>query len=203
MSEPTQRHDVTNEPPQALIEEFTMLMSLALDDMLDGSDRERFDALVRDFPVMAELWSDWQAVDQQLDALPHAEPVAGFGLRFEQRLAHQQQQQQQRVVTVSLIAVFLTVGLGVLGMMSAGAYILATQGPWLGEQLQNLVYLSVAVSTWFGALTNTLAALANSPQAQTLGIVYVLLVAVMIVGSLQMLRRSADLSDAIAMPGLE
>jgi len=203
MSEPTQRHDVPIEPAPAMIEEFTMLMSLALDDMLDGAARARFDALVQRFPALAEMWADWQAIDQRLGAMPHAEPAAGFGLRFEQRLASHAQRQQQRVVTVSLIAVLLTAGLGVLGMMSTGAYVLATQGPWLGEQLRNWVYLSVAVTAWFSALTNTLGALANSPQAQTLGIVYVLAVAVMIVGSLQVLRRSTHLSNAIAVPGLE
>ena len=203
MSEPMQHMDELAEAPPAVVEEFNILMSLALDDLLDDDERAQFDATVAQYPALADQWLTWQTMDRKLHTMPHVEPAAGFTLRFEQRLAHHTQQQQRRIMAVSFIAVMLTAGLGLFGLVSTGAFVLATQGPWLGDQIHRMVLLSVVVTSWLNALSSTVDALANSPQAQVLGLVYVLGVAAMIVAALPVLRRSARLSESVSMPGSE
>ncbi len=58
-------------------------MFLALDDMLDAEDLVRFEACLKAYPSLAELWGSWQAVDQQLVGLPKAAPAPGFVDRFD------------------------------------------------------------------------------------------------------------------------
>jgi hypothetical protein len=50
---------------------------------------------------------------------------------------------------------------------------------------------------------DSLAALANTPQAQALGFMYVVVAIVMIFGWVQLLRRSGRLTTAMALGGTE
>ena len=89
------------------------------------------------------------------------------------------------------------------GVVGGVTFLTSTQGPWLGEQIHNLVVVSAMSGAWFGALLDTLAALASSPQAQALGMMYMLVALVMIFGWVQLLRRSARLSGAVVLPQME
>jgi anti-sigma factor RsiW len=189
--------------PEAVLEEYYWMMSLALDGLLDEGDRVRFEAHAAEYPSLAALWDEWQRLDTQLDAIPHAEPAPGFVERFELRLAQQEHLQQQRVLALSLVAALLVAVGAITAMLGTGAYILSAHGAWLGEQLQNAVYLSVAADSWINALVDSLAALANTPQAQALGFMYVVVAIVMIFGWVQLLRRSARLTTAMALGGME
>jgi anti-sigma factor RsiW len=189
--------------PPAVVEECYWMMSLALDGLLDAPDRARFEEHLAAYPSVAALWREWQQVHSHLDALPHAEPAPGFVVRFEQRLAAQEAAQQQQVLTWSIVAA-VVVALGALfAMVGTGVYIMSAHGAWLGAQLHNLVYTSVAVDTWFDALADSFFALASTPQAQALGMMYVIVAIIMIFGWVQLLRRSARLSGAVALPGME
>jgi len=183
-----------------VVDEFHGLMSLALDDLLDDEDSRRFAAHLADYPALAATWDEWQTLDRQLDALPHAEPAPGFVNRFEARLAAYEQAQQQRVLAFSLIAAVIAGLLAFASVVGFASFLLSTQGPWIGEQMRNAVYLSVVLNNWMRSLTDALAGLAASPQMQGVGIVYVVVAATMIVGWVELLRRNARLTPA---PGLE
>ena len=73
----------------------------------------------------------------------------------------------------------------------------------MGDQLHNLVYASVALDAWADAVVDSLVALASTPQAQALGMMYVVVAIIMIFGWVQLLRRSAQMSSAVAVPGME
>lgn len=191
------------QPPEAVREEFTWMMSLALDGLLDGADQAQFEEYQAQYPALAALWIEWQGLDRKLNLMPHAAPAPGFVSRFEGRLAEQEAQQQRRVLAFSLAAVVLALLLGVSGAAWGVAYLTSAQGPWLGEQIHNAVLFSATAGAWFGALLDTLGALANTPQAQALGMMYVLVAMIMIFGWVQLLRRSARLPGAVALPPME
>ena len=50
-------------PPEVL-EEFALLMSLALDGLLDADEQARFAALLDRYPELAEEWDTWRALDR-------------------------------------------------------------------------------------------------------------------------------------------
>ena len=189
--------------PADVLENFYWMMSLALDGLLDTAERAEFDACQAQYPSLAALWLDWQMLHQDLGEMPHAEPAPGFVRRFEERLAQHEAEQQRRVMAFSLVSVLLVALLAVAGVVGGLTYLTSTQGPWLGEQIHNMVVLSAMSGAWFGALLDTLAALASSPQAQALGMMYMLVALVMIFGWVQLLRRSARLSGAVVLPQME
>ena len=147
---------------------------------------------------IAVLWVEWQNMHVRLDELPHAEPAPGFVERFEMRLGQQEALQQRRVLTFSLVAAVLVAFGAIAATVGTGAYILAEHGSWLGEQLHNVVYTSVALDAWADAVVDSLVALASTPQAQALGMMYVVVAIVMIFGWVQLLRRNAQMSSAVA-----
>ena len=153
--------------------------------------------------ALTALWNEWQGLDRELGELPHAEPLPGFVARFEGRLAQQEAQQQRRVLAFSLMSVLLVALLAVAGGVWGITWLTSTQAPWLGEQIRNLVLLSATAGTWFGALIDTLGALANTPQAQAMGMMYAVVAMIMIFGWVQLLRRSARLPGAVALPPME
>ncbi len=189
--------------PAAVLEEMYWMMSLALDGLLDEADQARFDDYCVHYPAVAGLWDEWQKLDRQLEKLPHVEPAPGFSDRFVLRLAEHEAQQQQRVLALSLLAAFFVTLFAAAAIIGTGAYILSAQGSWLGEQLHNLVYASVTVNRWLDSFAGSLAALATTPQAQALGMMYVVVAIIMVFGWVQLLRRSARLSGAVALPGME
>ena len=203
MMEPIMHDEQTGAAPPAILEEFYWMMSLALDGLLDDADRMQFEAHLAQYTDLAALWAEWQNVHIRLDELPHAEPAPGFVSRFEVRLAQQEALQQRRVLTFSLVLAVLAAFGAVAATVGTGAYIMAAHGSWLGEQLHNVVYASVALDAWADAVVDSLAALASTPQAQALGMMYVVVAIIMIFGWVQLLRRRAQMSSAVAAPGME
>jgi hypothetical protein len=207
MMEPVMHDQQLGDAPPEILEEFYWMMSLALDDLLDDGDRVQFEAHQVQYPGLAALWVDWQNMHVRLDELPHAEPAPGFVARFELRLAQQEALQQRRVLTFSLVAAVLVAFGAIAATVGTGAYVLAEHGSWLGEQLYSVVYTSVALNAWADAVVDSLFALASTPQAQAVGMMYVVVAIVMIIGWVQLLRRSAQMSGAIsrtvAAPGME
>ena len=203
MMEPIMHDQQLGDAPPAIVEEFYWMMSLALDGLLDDADRGQFDGHLAQYPDLAALWAEWQNMHVRLDKLPHAEPAPGFVERFELRLAQQEALQQRRVLTLSLVVAVLAACGAIAATVGTGAYILAAHGSWLGDQLHNLVYASVALDAWADAVVDSLVALASTPQAQALGMMYVVVAIIMIFGWVQLLRRSAQMSSAAAVPGME
>jgi anti-sigma factor RsiW len=201
--DPTLHNDQLNQAPPAIEEQFYWLMSLALDGMLDDEDRVTFDAYQAQYPALADMWQEWQVLDRQLDVLPHVEPAPGFVQRFEVRLAGYEAQQQQRVLALSFVSAVVAGVFALSAVIGAGAWLLSTQGPWLGGQIGNAVYLTIVIQNWVNAIVDTLIGLAATPQAQALGMVYVAVAVAMIAGWVRLLQRSARYAPALSAPGLE
>ena len=117
--------------------------------------------------------------------MTHVLPAAGFVARFEARLAMAEQLQQRRVMTFAFVVVGLALACFVAGAICTGAFVVSTQGPWMGEKIRNLVYTANVVDNWFGAFVDTLLSVMSSPKARALGFVYLAMVALIVGAWLQ------------------
>lgn len=198
MSKPTMHtathsvaHSVT---PEA---EFDWLMSLALDDQLDGDAQARFDALVADDPELAEAWRAWQWIDHEFSTTPAVTPSSGFVQRFELRLAEAEKERQQRVWLLSMTMALLAVALVFAITAGVGFFIFLTQGQWVGAQLRSLALVYTSINLWLTTLGEMANTLFNTPQAQVAMGVYVLASLGVVIAWVQLLRRSAHLERAL------
>ncbi len=175
--------------------EFGWLMSLALDGQLDAPEQARFDALVANHEELALAWKAWQWIDSEFDATPSLTPSTGFVQRFELRLAEEEKQRQQRVLLLSVSVALMALMVVFLSTAGVGAFVLLTQGQWLGEQVRTLTLAYTSVNLWFASGLDTVASVAQMPQAQFGGLLYALLMVGLVVAWVQLLRRSARLDS--------
>lgn len=179
--------------------EFDWLMSLALDDRLDADERARFEALAADHEELALAWKAWQWIDSEFVATPSLTPSSGFVQRFEMRLAEQEQQRQQRVLLLSAALGLMALVVVFFSTAGVGAFVLLTQGQWLGEQIRSMVLAYTSANLWFTSSLDAVASISRTPQAQIVGAFYALVMVLMMMAWVQLLRRSARL-DGSATP---
>lgn len=185
-------------PPAHVEEEFGLLMSLALDDLLDDEEQATFDDYLARYPVLADDWAQWQQLDTQLFAMPAAPPPSDFLERFEVRLVQQERRRRLWWGTgFAAVVVLLSLGI-VLGTVSFGAYVVLRQPQWLSELVHLLAYYSAAAATGVDALRNALAAVAGSEQARTFGLVYAVATAGLIGAWVLVLRRTTRMVQPTA-----
>ena len=182
-------------PPEVL-EEFALLMSLALDGLLDADEQARFAALLDRYPELAEEWDTWRALDSRLMETPHAAPAPGFVDRFEQRLAAQEARRQHWVIGLSAAATLVTMALVMVTLVSTGAAAFSAQSVWIGQQLHSLAYALVLADRWLSTAVITALVMLGTPQARIAGLAYTAAVMAMIFVWTQLVRRSGDSPDA-------
>ncbi|HMN29511.1 MAG TPA: hypothetical protein PKE45_15280 [Caldilineaceae bacterium] len=188
-----EQHDNFNLPPQPtqeIVEEFSLLMSLCLDDLLDVAERQRFEAYLARYSALAHRWRDWQRVHHKLWSAPHMEPPAGFVLRVETRLLQQDRRRhlwQGAFFALCLVGVWVGMLLLATGL---GAYLLFNQGDWLTDVIHNLAYFSSTAANWLSTLRNSTYTLAASPQAMALCLGYIALAAILLSAWFRFLRQT-------------
>ncbi len=108
-------------------EQFTALMSLALDGWLDGDDRQRLDQHLATCPTCRAEWQAMQQVSALFEASPMVGPPLGFAVRLERRLAEKKKQRRQlfgglALLTGSLSLAAVTVAVVVLIVLGVTAW---------------------------------------------------------------------------------
>ena len=179
-------------------EEFMLLMSLSLDDLLDEAEAARFDQYLTDFPTLALHWQSWQRLHHGFVAMPPVEPPAGFVDRFETRLLqHERRRRLWFGMVVGGVTLLLWIGV-IVGLFSMGAYLFVNQGSWLSALIQNLTYAWVTLGQWLKTGWETLGLFAATPQAKAVAVGYLLLAAALLGGWLTFLRRSLQQQELSA-----
>ncbi|MEZ4612782.1 MAG: hypothetical protein R2838_21490 [Caldilineaceae bacterium] len=183
-------------PPAAVEEEFFMLMSMALDGLLDADEQMRLDDYVAAYPALAARWDEWQMLDGQLAALPHVAPPVNFMAHFETRLT--QQERRRRLwwgfgfgALVALLAVGMVAG------VSRVRRVRHVQPIRMAERIgaRRCLWLGGAASVGRRAACAALA-VAGAEQMRTLGLVYALVSAALLTGWVFFLRRTARPADS-------
>lgn len=111
--------------------DMTMLMSLALDSLLDKEDRLRLEQHVQTCPACQSEWEAMQAVSALFAESAMVGPPLGFAVRVERKLAEKERKRRQTfgglaILTSSLslagltIAAVCLIALGVLTWQGVG-----------------------------------------------------------------------------------
>lgn len=174
-------------------DDFIVLMSLSLDQLLDDEEHRRFDRYLTDYTTLAEEWQEWQGMHQQLVAMPHATPAPGFVERFELQLLQQERRRRLRQgIWIGALSLLLWVGV-VIGVVGVGSYLFVNQSIWLSESIQNLIYWWATAVHWLQSLIAALAVFAGTPQGKSIGVAYVVLAFSMLGAWGYFLRRATQL----------
>lgn len=132
-------------------EEMTMLMSLALDNLLEDKDRQRLEQHLQACPACRSEWGAMQAVSALFAESLMVGPPLGFAVRVERKLAEKDRKRRQ---TFSGLAV-LTSSLSLAGLTVAVVFlivvaILAWQGLGPLSSLQEETTAVSQVATGMG-----------------------------------------------------
>lgn len=180
------------QPTLEMQEEFTLLMSLQLDGLLDGDEQQQFDSYLEHYPLFARQWREWQRLHHQMVATPHVEPPPDFVERVGLCLLQSERRRRlwQGLLFGALI-VFLWSGLAAT-VVVLSAFLLFSQGARLNDLIYLLAYLSATVGHWFTVLWESLGAIAASPQAVVMVLIYVTVATLLLSLWVRFLRRTTD-----------
>jgi anti-sigma factor RsiW len=181
--------------------EFSLLMSLALDNLLNQEEDRRFQYYLQSFPVCNREWRTWQQVHRRLQSAPTAEPPVDFVQKFEARLI--QQERRRQLWQGALIGGLVLVLWGGLFFTIAGlsVYLLVNQAAWSGELIHRLVYSASAINQWGGTLRRALETFMGTPQAAGVGIGYLAVAIVLLSWWIRFLQRTTHAQESIPAEG--
>lgn len=149
-------------------DEALMLMSLALDGLLEADEKERLQRLVAADPALNDAWRRWQQMDAFLATTPRIEPAPGFMSRFATRLEHHERRARIRqgiIFTATAVVVWAALLAMVAGL---GWLLLVNQTQWMNAFVRDLAVYPSAALTWLRALWTSLSAMVGEPQTLVL-----------------------------------
>ncbi|MFN8445793.1 MAG: hypothetical protein U0175_33695 [Caldilineaceae bacterium] len=145
-------------------DEAMLLMSLALDDMLDTAEEARFHSLLDQDANLSLIWEDWQRIDTRFSSLGRVLPPVDFVKQFEARL------EQQEVVQLGRANLFVVIGaLVIWGGMIAGGLVLgynayANQARLMSDFVHSFTAAAASLMHWIHAFNLAFATATSSPQ---------------------------------------
>lgn len=149
-------------------DEYGLLMSLALDGLLDGEEKNRLDAHLAGCTHCRGQWSLWQSIDSAFRAAPMTAPSAAFVDNFAERLAAQERRRQVRMgIFLGALTLLLWL-IGVTGAVLLFGALLYNQVGWFTDSLHWLAYLWTALTVITSSLLALAGGLTESPS--TLGV---------------------------------
>lgn len=175
---------------------YGLMMSLALDNLLDSEESVRLEAHLADCSPCREQWRLWRALDNALLAAPMTEPSPGFVLNFSRQLAAQERRRQVRVgfLLGALTLVMWLIGVaGVALVISALVY---NQVSWFSEMLHWLAYLWTAATVVGNSFLALAGGLFQPPSGVGLVTGYLVLAGGILVMWSRYLRRSLIIVEA-------
>jgi predicted anti-sigma-YlaC factor YlaD len=176
-------------------DEFGMLMSLALDNLLDRAEQAQLDAHLADCNRCRAQWNLWQSLDTALHAAPMTTPSPVFAHNFGLRLAAQDRRRQVRlgILLGALTLVMWLIGVAGVALVIGG--LIYNQVGWFTESLHWLAYVWTAVSVIGSSLLALLGGVTQEPSAMGLLTGYVALAGGVLVMWSRYLRRSLQAVD--------
>jgi len=175
--------------PHNASEELDWLMSLALDDALEGADTERMELLLRQEPQNLERWAAWQAVDSAFHDAPMATPAPDFSQKFARKLEFHERQRRLRTGFIfGTVAVALWVS-ALTGFVVLGALVWSNQEALSLGLIQDMAYWWSAIGQLGRALLSTGEALWSAPQTRAF-FCYIAIVMAILAAWFMFLRHS-------------
>lgn len=178
-------------------DEFGMLMSLALDNLLDKAEEMQLETHLAGCAQCRIQWSLWQSLDAAIRLAPMTAPSPAFAQNFRLRLAAQERRRQARMgILIGALTLVMWL-IGVTGVALVIGALIYNQVGWFTETVHWLVYVWTAVSVIGGSLLSLLGGLAEEPSAVGLLAGYVVLTGGVLAVWARYLRRSLRMVEAI------
>lgn len=113
--------------------EYLMLISLALDGMLESDEKKRLDGHLEQCSGCRGQWLLWQAIDDRLRAAPVPVPAPGFSHSVARRLARQERLRNLRMGAMLTVFALVVWSLGLVGVCVLAGGIVYTNLERLAE----------------------------------------------------------------------
>jgi hypothetical protein len=180
-------------------EDFTLLMSLRLDDLLDAEEEQRFQGYVSQHAQCAQQWRRWQQLHHRFAHAPHMEPPLDFARQFATRL-DAQERRRQLWWGAAVGALFMLLWLGmVIGTVAFGLILVMNQPVWMSNLIHNLAYLGATIQQGVALWWNSFNSFLATPQAQGMGIAYLLVAIALLMLWVRVLRRTTRIEEIVSM----
>ncbi len=178
-------------------ETLEVLMSLALDELLDEDGTARLELMLASDAAWSAEWEKWLAVDASLRSAPQVEPPADFLAGVEQKIVQLERRRRLWSGAIIGLSALLLWGSALVGLVSLGAFVLANQATWLNELIHGIAlswvrFTGLMQFLWYGALN-----LASTPQALALGICYGVMTAALLGLWIGLLRRTTRAGETL------
>ncbi len=177
--------------------EYGLLMSLALDNLLEEAEQTKLDAHLGRCARCRTQWSLWQSIAAALYAPPLTAPSPAFVQNFAQRLAAQERRRQVRLGVLLGALTLVMWSIGVAGVVFVIGALIYNQVGWFTETLHWLAYVWTAVSVIGGSLLALLGGVTEEPSAVGLLAGYVVLAGGVLLVWSRYLRRSLRMVEIV------
>jgi hypothetical protein len=178
------------QPSPELQDEFTLLMSLHLDGLLDEAEISQFEAYMQRYPRLARQWREWQHLHERLVAEPHVLPPVDFVSKVEQSLV-QQGRRRQLWQGMALGILILVLWGGLFATVAGlGALMLVNDGGWLNDMIHQLAFLSSTLGYWLRTGRTLISTLVDLPQAFLICSLYITVAVILLSLWIRFLRRT-------------
>lgn len=171
-----------------------LLMSMALDGLLDAHDQKQLDLILAADAGLRDTWQQWQKMDALFGgaAAVAAVPQPGFVARFDTQL--DKQLARRRARRRMLYGATATVAwLGTLAAIGFAAWFLfSNQTQWMNDFVRELVYYPSAVSIWARAVRSSFSATISEPQSIAVVGCYAMASATLLAVWMWFLRRTTQ-----------
>jgi anti-sigma factor RsiW len=129
--------------------EYTMLMSVALDDEATPAEQQHLRDHLRTCAECAGVWERWQAVDRRLDTAPLMMPSPGFADTVMARIETQAlKPQRAHRLNAQLVVGLLAVGLALALLLTGLLLYWGAQNPAQVTNLFFAVLSGAGMATW-------------------------------------------------------
>lgn len=172
--------------------DYLVLISLALDGMLEASEQARLDRHLEQCSRCRVQWLLWQVIDQKLRAAPAPAPPPDFSHQVMERLSRQE---RLRNMQVGLLLTALTVFVWALGLVGAAGLVCALVYTNLGRFAAASQFLTDAwaVAGVVGqSLWEVTIELTTTPTALGVASAYLVIAAVALAVWCLVIQRSAQ-----------
>lgn len=184
---------VTLIPPferQEAHDEYSLLMSLALDNLLDAQEAHQLQTHLSTCEPCNQQWQTWQAIDRQFQVAPMLSPPVDFVQRVGTRLERAEKRRETRVglLLAGLTLLIWTIGFAGIGVLLG--LMIYNQVGWFGQTLHGLAYAWTMLAVVGESVWRVMVGLSENPSAIGAALCYVALVVLILVGWTRFLRRT-------------
>jgi predicted anti-sigma-YlaC factor YlaD len=173
-----------------LHDEYGLLMSLALDDMLEDEETAALDRHLSTCTACNRQWQIWQTINRQFQMAPMVLPPIDFVERVEAQLAHRENRSDVRVGLLLATLTLIIWGIGLAGVGILLGFLIYNQIGIFSQVVHWLTYAWTSLTVVGASIGRLLIGLSENPSALGVLVCYIALTIIALLGWSWLLQRS-------------